>query len=167
MRGFLGLGSNLGDRLLNLQRAVEVLDRPGRLAVLRSSRVYESAPIGPAQPDYLNAVVEVETDLDPKQLLAACQEVEATMGRTRAERWGPRVIDVDILTYGSETVDQPGLTIPHPRMHERAFVLIPLLELRPAGSLPSGVAAAELGFDPGGWDGVRLFAPPLPVPVRR
>ena len=161
MRVFLGLGSNLGDRLFNLQQAVDLLDRQGRLAVVRSSRVYESAPIGPAQPDYLNAVVEAQTDLRPKRVLAACQQVEATMGRIRSERWGARIIDVDVLTYGTERVDEPGLTIPHPRMHERAFVLAPLLELDPAPRLAKGVSGVGLRLAPGAWQGVRLFAPPL------
>ncbi|MGH2649981.1 MAG: 2-amino-4-hydroxy-6-hydroxymethyldihydropteridine diphosphokinase, partial [Actinomycetota bacterium] len=123
---YLGLGSNLGDRLANLQRAVELLAAQPGLKVVRSSRVYETDPVGgPPQPDYLNAVVEVETSVSPRELLNVCMEVERGFGRVRDERWGPRTIDIDVLTYDEEEVDDPDLTVPHPRMHERGFVLVP------------------------------------------
>jgi len=160
-RAFLGLGSNLGDRLANLQMAVRLLRETDGVEVVRSSRVYETEPVGPLQPDFLNAVIEVWTPLEPRDLLQACLEVERTMGRVRTERWGPRVVDVDILTYDEEEIDEPGLTVPHPRMHERAFVLIPLLELDSDPMLPGGRRIAALRLPPGAFAGVRPFAPPL------
>jgi 2-amino-4-hydroxy-6-hydroxymethyldihydropteridine diphosphokinase len=160
---FLGIGSNLGDRLANLQAAVDLLGATPGVRVVRSSRVYETAPVGPAQPDFLNIVVDIETSLDPGQLLAAAAAVERALHRVRGERWGPRTIDVDILTFDERTIDAPDLTVPHPRMHERAFVLVPLLELTEAPMLPGGRRAADLSTD--GWtDDVRLAAPPPRVP---
>jgi len=161
---FLGLGANLGDRLVNLQRAVDLLGDVRGVRVVRSSRVYETAPVGPPQPDYLNAVIEVRTTLAPGELLAACLGVEDAMGRVRAERWGPRVVDVDVLTYGGEDVEQPDLTIPHPRMHERAFVLIPLMELTAEPRLPGGRRPADLRLGATALTDVRPYAPPLRVP---
>ena len=159
-RAYLGLGSNLGDRLSNLRRAVELLEEEG-VPVVRSSRVYETDPVGgPAQPDYLNAVVEVDAPGTARELLEAALAIEGAMGRERGERWGPRVIDVDVLTFGQETIDEPGLQVPHPRMHERAFVLIPLLELD-APALPGGRRAADVRLGPKAMGGVRLHAPPL------
>lgn len=160
-RAYLGLGSNLGDRLENLRRAVALLGARG-VRPLRSSRVYETDPVGgPPQPDYLNAVVEVEAEGSARDLLAACQGVEAEMGRVRRERWGPRVIDLDVLTFGREEVREPDLLIPHPRMHERAFVLVPLLELDADPPLPGGRRAADLRLGVLALGGVRPFAPPL------
>ena len=159
---YLGLGANLGDRLANLQRAVDLLAEVSGLRVARSSRVYETEPVGgPEQPEYLNAVVEVETDLAPHDLLEACLSVETRMGRVRAEPWGPRTIDVDVLTYGDETIDEPDLVIPHPRMHERGFVLVPLAELTADPSLPGELRLASLRLGPSVVLGVRPFAPPL------
>lgn len=158
-RAYLGLGSNLGDRLENLRRAVVLLSERG-VTVLRSSRVYEADPVGgPPQPDYLNAVVEVDAAGTARDLLEACRAVEDTMGRERVERWGPRVIDVDVLTFDDETIDEPDLRVPHHRMHERAFVLIPLLELDPDPALPGGRRAADVRVE--GLGGVRLYGPPL------
>jgi 2-amino-4-hydroxy-6-hydroxymethyldihydropteridine diphosphokinase len=162
-RAFLGLGSNVGDRLANLQSAVDLLEAAPGIRVLRSSRVYETAPVGPPQPDYLNAVVEVDSDLEAKALLEACLGVERRLGRVRGERWGPRSIDVDVLTYGEASIDEPGLTVPHPRMHERAFVLAPLLELVADPPLPGGRRIATLRVDFGDLAGVRPVAPPLAV----
>jgi 2-amino-4-hydroxy-6-hydroxymethyldihydropteridine diphosphokinase len=160
---YLALGSNLGDRLATLQRAVDLLDALPGVEVRRSSRVYETEPVGPPQPAYLNAVVEVRTDLGPRELLEACLAVEAELGRVRAERWGPRTLDVDVLTYEDRTVDEPDLVVPHPRMHERAFVLVPLLELDPDPRLPGGRRVRDLGSPPDAGIGVRPFAPPLRV----
>jgi 2-amino-4-hydroxy-6-hydroxymethyldihydropteridine diphosphokinase len=162
-RAFLGLGSNVGDRLANLQSAVDLLEAAPGIRVLRSSRVYETAPVGPPQPDYLNAVVEVDSDLEAKALLEACLGVERRLGRVRGERWGPRSIDVDVLTYGEASIDEPGLTVPHPRMHERSFVLAPLLELVADPPLPGGRRIATLRVDLGDLAGVRPVAPPLAV----
>lgn len=159
---YLGLGSNLGDRLEHLGRAVELLGDRG-VRVRRSSRVYETDPVGgPDQPDYLNAVLEVEWAGSARELLDACLEVESEMGRVRAERWGPRTIDVDLLVFGDEEHDEPGLQVPHPRMHERGFVLIPLLELVADPPLPGGRRVADLRLGPDVLSGVRPFAPPLP-----
>ena len=156
---YLGLGSNLGDRLEHLRRAVVLLRERG-VRVVRSSRVYETEPVGgPPQPDYLNAVLEVDADGTARELLAACRAVEDALGRERDERWGPRIIDVDVLTFGNETIKQPDLRVPHPRMHERAFVLIPLLELDPDPPLPDGRRIGQVRLDALG--GVRLHAPPL------
>jgi 2-amino-4-hydroxy-6-hydroxymethyldihydropteridine diphosphokinase len=157
-RAYLALGSNLGDRLATLQRAVDLLGARQGIDVRRSSRVYETEPVGPAQPDYLNAVIEVRTDLEPRELLEACLEVEAELGRVRGERWGPRSLDVDLLTYEDRTMDEPGLVVPHPRMHERAFVLVPLLELDPDPALPDGRSIDALRSPSGG---VHPIAPPL------
>jgi 2-amino-4-hydroxy-6-hydroxymethyldihydropteridine diphosphokinase len=160
-RTHLGLGSNLGDRVAHLRRAVELLGER-EVRVVRSSRVYETDPVGgPDQPDYLNAVIEAETDLDADGLLLACLWVEDTMGRIRSERWGPRVIDIDVLTYGREEIDTPDLQVPHPRMHERAFVLVPLLELEADPPLPGGRRVDLLRLGPSTLDGVRLHGPPL------
>lgn len=158
---FLGLGSNLGDRAANLERAVHLLRSRG-IEVVRSSRIYETEPVGgPAQPPYLNAVLEVRTEGSARRLLEAALDVEDQMGRVREERWGPRVLDVDVLTFGEEVIDEPDLTVPHPRMHERAFVLLPLLELDADPPLPGRRRAADLRLDPSALTGVRLFGPPL------
>jgi 2-amino-4-hydroxy-6-hydroxymethyldihydropteridine diphosphokinase len=160
-RAFLALGSNLGDRLTNLQRAVDLLHATPGLRVTGSSRVYETDPVGPPQPDYLNAVIEVRTTLEPRALLEAGLRIEEEMGRARTERWGPRVIDIDLLTFDERAIDEPDLTVPHPRMHERGFVLAPLLELEPDPRLPGGRHVADVDAGPPGFAGVRLFAPAL------
>jgi 2-amino-4-hydroxy-6-hydroxymethyldihydropteridine diphosphokinase len=163
-RAYLGLGSNLGDRLENLRRSVALLAQ-GEVRPVRSSRVYEAEPLGgPPQPEYLNAVIEVETDLEPAGLLKACLEVEGAMGRVRTERWGPRPIDIDVLTFDDRDIDEPALQIPHPRMHERAFVLVPLLELDADPPLPGGRTVATLRLGALALGGVRPFAPPLDLP---
>jgi 2-amino-4-hydroxy-6-hydroxymethyldihydropteridine diphosphokinase len=158
---YLGLGSNLGDRLAALQGAVDRLGNEDGIRVVASSRVWETAPVGgPAQPDFLNAVVRIETDLRPEELLDACLRVEAAFGRVRTERWGPRTIDVDILLYDDLSVDERGLVVPHPRIGQRAFVVLPLLELVPDPVLPDGRRLVELRLDP---SGVAPFAPPLVI----
>jgi 2-amino-4-hydroxy-6-hydroxymethyldihydropteridine diphosphokinase len=124
---YVALGSNLGDRRAHLRAAVAAL--PG---VRRVSGVYETAPVGgPDQGPYLNCVVELDTTLDPHELLARCQDLEHEAGRTRRVRWGPRTLDVDILVYDDLEVATNDLCIPHPRMAERRFVLAPLAELAP------------------------------------
>ena len=162
-QAYLALGSNMGDRLATLQRAVDLLDARSGIDVVRSSRVYETEPVGPPQPPYLNAVIEIRTDLEPRELLKECQAVEAELGRVRAERWGPRTIDVDVLTYDEREVTEPDLEIPHPRMHERAFVLIPLSDLAADPSLPSGRRIHDVRLPPEAMFGVRPFAPALRV----
>jgi 2-amino-4-hydroxy-6-hydroxymethyldihydropteridine diphosphokinase len=167
MKAFLGLGSNMGDRLGMLQHIVDLLSAGGDVTVLRSSRVYETTPVGgpEGQPDFLNAVIEVETTLDAHALLKICLGVENELGRVRAEINGPRTADVDILNYGREAISDDELTVPHPRMHERMFALAPLLELDADPLLPGGRKVATLQLA-GGADpfGVRPFAPPLEVP---
>ena len=135
---YLGLGSNLGDGLRNLADTLELLDRPQEgVSVSRASRIYETEPWGLArQPKFLNCAVEVTTSLPPLGLLQKAKEVEAAIGRKPRPRYGPRVADVDILLYGDLTVEEPDLQIPHPRLHLRAFVLVPLAELAPAFKHP-------------------------------
>ncbi len=126
-RAFLGLGSNLGDREEHLRTAIASLP-----AVVAVSDVYETDPVGgPTQGRYLNLVVEVDTDLDPHELLGVCHRIESAAGRVRDVRWGARTLDVDILWIDGVTVDTPELQVPHPRMAERRFVLEPLSELDP------------------------------------
>ena len=135
-RAFLGLGSNLGDRQRYLDDAVAAL--PG---VVAASSVYETEPVGgpEGQGPFLNMVVELDTDLGPRELLALCERLEAAAERVRVERWGPRTLDVDILWVEGVTVREPDLEIPHPRMAERSFVMDPLAEIAP------DVAAAVAG----------------------
>jgi len=161
VRAFLGLGANLGDRLSNLRAAVRLLSEMAELEIVASSRVFETEPLGPPQPRFLNAVVEARTALPPRGLLQAAQAVEKALGRVRGERWGPRVIDVDVLTLGGEVVDEPDLILPHPRMHERGFVLVPLLELDPDPLLPGGRTIGSLRLESTGITDVRLYAPAL------
>jgi len=158
----LGLGANLGDRLVSLQRAVELLAGHGVRAVA-SSRVWETEPVGgpDAQPAYLNAVVRAETELDPAGVLTAANDVEAALGRTREIRWGPRTIDIDVLLYDDLRRDDPELTIPHPRLAERGFVVLPLLDIDPAPVLPDGTRVLDLRIDP---DGAMPVGPPLALP---
>jgi 2-amino-4-hydroxy-6-hydroxymethyldihydropteridine diphosphokinase len=131
-RAYLALGSNLGDRLAYLQLAVDSLARAPGVRIVRLSRVYETAPVGgPPQDPYLNAVVAIDTNLAPSELLRRCQDAEASAGRERAEHWGPRTLDVDILLIADVRIDTAELTIPHPRMWERGFVLAPLRDVAP------------------------------------
>lgn len=108
------------------------------ISVVRASSIYETDPVGPPQPDFLNAVVEIETKLSPVELLRALKEIESEVGRRPEKQWGPREVDLDILLYGEETVRTDELEIPHPELRRRAFVLVPLLELDPEVALPSG-----------------------------
>lgn len=129
-RAFLGLGSNLGDRAGELARAVASLEAAGDLVAVSS--VYETDPVGgPEQDDFLNIVVELDTQDSPERLLERCQELEQAAKRVRLERFGPRTLDVDVLLVEGEERSSEELTVPHPRMHERRFVLAPLAELAP------------------------------------
>ncbi len=149
-RAYLGLGSNLGDRLALLQGAVDGLAAAADVALVAVSPVYETDPIGPDQPDYLNAVVAVDTSLTAHELLALAQSLEHAAQRVRQERWGPRTLDVDVLLVGDERVHDPDLEVPHPRLHERAFVRVPLRDIAPdvEAALPGAV-------DPNDREGVR------------
>lgn len=136
VRAYLGLGSNLGDRDGNLRGALEMLGAREGITVAEASSFIETDPVGgpEGQPKFVNAAAAVDTTLSPRELLGACQEVERALGRERGPdevRWGPRTIDIDILLYGEQVVDEPDLQIPHPRMHEREFVLVPLAQIAP------------------------------------
>jgi 2-amino-4-hydroxy-6-hydroxymethyldihydropteridine diphosphokinase len=144
-RAYLALGSNLGDRLAHLQLAVDSLARASGVRVLALSRVYETVPVGgPPQDAFLNAVVAIEIELDPYELLHLGQEIEELAARERAERWGPRTLDVDVLLMDGTRLETDDLTIPHARMWERGFVLAPLRDVAP--HLVDANAA---------WEGVR------------
>ncbi|WP_101790588.1 2-amino-4-hydroxy-6-hydroxymethyldihydropteridine diphosphokinase [Nonomuraea indica] len=146
MKCVLSLGSNLGRRFETLQGAIDTLfDAPG-LEFVAVSPVYETAPVGGpgGQRPYLNAIVIVETSLPPRTLLERAQSVENAFGRERLERWGPRTLDVDLIMVGDVVCDDPDLTLPHPRAHERAFVLVPWAEADPEGRLPGHGPISEL-----------------------
>ena len=124
---FVGIGSNLGDREDHLRRAVELLAAEDAISVLASSQLRETEPIGPvAQGPFLNGAVQLETELGPRELLERLLAIEERLGRVRRERFGPRTIDLDLLVYEDAVVDEPGLTLPHPLLHERRFALEPL-----------------------------------------
>ncbi|MEG6520609.1 2-amino-4-hydroxy-6-hydroxymethyldihydropteridine diphosphokinase [Desulfotomaculum sp. 1211_IL3151] len=137
---YIGLGSNMGDKKAYIQNALEQLSKYPGIHLLRAASRYESAPWGyPDQAWFINTVAEVETNLSPEELLQVLLDIEKKLDRTREIKWGPRTVDLDILLYGQETMNFPQLQIPHPRMHERAFVLVPLAELCPELRLPQGL----------------------------
>ncbi len=148
VRAYVGIGANLGDREESLRRAVELLGAADGIEVFAVSTLRETEPWGPvAQPPFLNGVVAVETRLGPEALLATLLAVEHALGRRRDEatgRWGPRTIDLDLLLYGDRELDVPGLTVPHPRLHERRFALEPLAELAADAVVPGRGTVAEL-----------------------
>lgn len=146
MRAYVGVGSNLGDRWANLAHAARALRAEPRVALLRASRVWDAAPIGPPQPRYLNAVLELETDLPAPALLSLLQLVERGAGRKRTGvRWSARTLDLDILLYGDEVIRLPQLVVPHPALVVRRFVLAPLAELCPERIVPgTGRTVAQL-----------------------
>ena len=144
VRAALGLGSNLGDTSANLAEALARLSATPGIDIVARSSDYRTPPWGPVpQDDYRNACVVIETDLAPADLLARCLEVEKELGRVRDVRWGPRTIDIDLLLYGEAKVDEEGLTVPHPRMGERAFVLVPLAEIWPEAPIGDGRSVRE------------------------
>jgi 2-amino-4-hydroxy-6-hydroxymethyldihydropteridine diphosphokinase len=170
---YIGLGSNVGDRLGHLRRALELLAAKG-IEVTAVSSVYETDPVGPPQADYLNAAAEVSTDLPPADLVRTLKETEVEAGRTRRERWGPREIVLVLLLYGDETVDEADadgnrVTVPHPELTRRAFVLVPLIEIAPRLDLPSGEPLTA--FCERNPSGVRPFTadgwPPAPLVPER
>ena len=147
MRAYVGLGANLGDRESTIRRAIELLTAEPAVEIVAVSSLRETDPVGYAeQPRFLNGVAAVETGLTPRALLDRLIAIERELGRVRDEgpRFGPRTIDLDLLLYGDEVLDEPGLTVPHPRLAERLFVLEPLHELDPELTLPDGRAVRDL-----------------------
>jgi 2-amino-4-hydroxy-6-hydroxymethyldihydropteridine diphosphokinase len=144
-RTVIAMGSNLGDRMDYLQGGLDGLFDTPRISFLAVSPVYETAPVGgPEQPDYLNAVVIAETSMPAQAVLERCLSLEDAYGRARDERWGPRTLDLDLIIYGDEVSNGPGLTLPHPRAHERAFVLAPWHDADPQAQLPGRGPVADL-----------------------
>jgi 2-amino-4-hydroxy-6-hydroxymethyldihydropteridine diphosphokinase len=144
---FLGLGSNVGARLDTIGASVRDLHDVEGIEVTALSGVYETEPVGGVEQDpYLNAVAAVRTTLDPHRLLTTVQAIEERHGRDRSheQRWGPRTLDIDVLLYGERTIEDDALVVPHPRLRERAFVLVPLMEVMPAGALPDGTRLSAL-----------------------
>lgn len=149
MRAYIGLGSNLDDPAARLQRAVDALAQRPEIRVTAASPLYRSTPMVPvgedpgSQPEYLNAVVAIDTTLAPLALLDALQAIEQAQHRVRTRRWGPRTLDLDLLLYGDARVDLPRLTVPHPGLRERRFVLLPLHDIAPELVLPDGERLAD------------------------
>lgn len=145
-RAFVALGANIGDPVATIHSAIDALARLEGVRLLRASALYRTAPVGlKHQPDFINAVAEVETGLEPHALLAALLGTEARFGRVRDRRNGPRTLDLDLLLYDGLSLDTPDLTLPHPRLHLRAFVLVPLAEIAPDLAIPGrGSVAAWL-----------------------
>jgi 2-amino-4-hydroxy-6-hydroxymethyldihydropteridine diphosphokinase len=143
---YVGLGANLGDREGTLRRAVEGLREADGVEVLAASELHETDPVGVIdQPRFLNGAVALRTELAPRELLELLLEIERGLGRVRdGERWGPRTIDLDLLVYEDVVLDEPGLRVPHPRLHERRFALEPLAELDPALEIPGRGAVSDL-----------------------
>ena len=131
-KAYLGIGGNIGDREAIMREAIALLDANSHIAVKKVSSFYETEPVGYTnQAWFLNSVLEVETSFSPMELLAYCNGIEQQLKRERVIRWGPRTIDIDILLYDALSIDEPNLTIPHPRMTQRAFVIVPLFEIAP------------------------------------
>jgi 2-amino-4-hydroxy-6-hydroxymethyldihydropteridine diphosphokinase len=144
-RAFVGLGANLGDREWAIRSALELLGAQDGVEVVAVSTLRDTDPVGRVdQPRFLNGAAELATTLRPRDLLEALFGVERELGRERRERWGPRTIDLDLLLYGAELVDEPGLTVPHPRLHVRRFALEPLAELDPDLDVPGRGRVADL-----------------------
>ncbi|WP_347321534.1 2-amino-4-hydroxy-6-hydroxymethyldihydropteridine diphosphokinase [Rossellomorea sp. RS05] len=156
---YISLGSNIGDREAYLEKAIQILGSHGKIEVKRLSSIYETEPVGYTdQGEFLNMVIAVQTSLRPETLLHQCLQVEFDLGREREFKWGPRIIDLDVLLYEQETIENADLLIPHPRMQERAFVLIPLLEIAPGLEHPSFGAPLENLLDEiPDKEGVRLW----------
>ena len=143
---YVGVGSNVGDRAMFCRRAVEALQATAGIVVQKVSSLYETSPVGgPPQRSFVNLALKIETELSARSLLEATQAIENKLGREPSDiHWGPRVVDLDILTYGEEKISEPDLEIPHPRMTQRRFVLVPLLEIEPDASDPWGTRYADV-----------------------
>lgn len=161
MRAYLSIGGNLGDRAANLREAIARLDRLDGCSVGGVSQIYETEPVGDVeQPPFLNVAVEIETDFDPLELLAAVKGTEREMGRVSSARWGPRLIDIDIVLYGDRVVETAALTVPHPRFRNRAFVLRPLAEIGPDAIDPiTGLTVEQLASSCPDRSWVRAYEP--------
>ena len=147
---YIGLGANVGPREVTLLRAVDLLAEADDVEMLAVSQLRETDPVGIVdQPRFLNGAAQIETSLSPRALLELLLRIEQSLGRVREERWGPRTVDLDLLAYGDLTVDEPGLRVPHPRLHERRFALEPLAELDPELIVPGlgSVSAALAALD--------------------
>jgi 2-amino-4-hydroxy-6-hydroxymethyldihydropteridine diphosphokinase len=144
-RAYVGLGANLGNREEALEQAVALLEATERVDVIAVSELRETDPVGVLdQPRFLNGAAVVETTLSARELLDTLLAIERSLGRVRVERWGPRIVDLDLLVYSDEIVDEPGLRVPHPRLHERRFALEPLVELDPELVIPGRGRVSEL-----------------------
>ena len=144
-RAIVGLGANLGDPAVQLRAAIDAIGRIADTHVVAASSLYRTAPVGHEdQPDFVNAAVAIDTALEPRALLAALQSIERAAGRERSFKNAPRTLDLDILLYGDRTIDEPGLTVPHPRLHERAFALAPLTSIAPDAIVPGRGRATDL-----------------------
>lgn len=145
IRVYIGIGSNLSDPVSQVQAAIEMLDSIEQSQFIRASSFYRSAPMGPqAQPDYVNAVACLDTALAAEDLLDRLQQIEKRQGRTTGQRWGPRTLDLDILLYGEQIISSARLSVPHPGLHERSFVLYPLQEIAPELDVPDKGQVADL-----------------------
>jgi 2-amino-4-hydroxy-6-hydroxymethyldihydropteridine diphosphokinase len=146
MQAWIGLGGNLGDAVATLHAALQELDGLPQTRLVRASKYYRTPAWGVVeQPDFINAVALLDTRLSPRDLLDALLDIERAFGRerNRTERWGPRVLDLDLLLYDSAVIDEPGLCVPHPHLHERAFALLPLVEITPDAFIPGIGPAGE------------------------
>jgi 2-amino-4-hydroxy-6-hydroxymethyldihydropteridine diphosphokinase len=144
-RAYVGLGANLGPREVTLLRAADLLAAADGVEVVAVAQLRETEPVGLVeQPPFLNGAVAIDTSLPPRALLDLLLEIERSLGRVRGERWGPRTIDLDLLAYGDERVEEEGLHVPHPRLHERRFALEPLAELDPELEIPGLGTVSEL-----------------------
>jgi 2-amino-4-hydroxy-6-hydroxymethyldihydropteridine diphosphokinase len=142
---YVGLGANLGSREETLRRAVALVGEADGVDVLQVSQLRETEPVGVVdQPPFLNGAIQVETTRNPRELLDLLLEIERSLGRVRDERWGPRTVDLDLLVYGDEVVDEPGLRVPHPHLHERRFALEPLSDIDPELEIPACGRLSEL-----------------------
>ena len=144
-RAVIGLGANLGDPVEQLRAAIDAIGRLPHMRIVAASSFYRTAPVGfAAQPDFINAAVSIDTELEPRALLDALKSIEIAAGRERSFKDAPRILDLDVLLYDDRVIDAPGLTIPHPRLHERAFALGPLVEIEPDAVVPGRGRAADL-----------------------
>lgn len=144
VRCYIGIGSNMGDSKATINEAINIIQSTAGINLLSVAPYYRTAPVGYADQDYfINTVAEINTTLNPRQLLHRLQEIENQKGRVRVIHWGPRTLDLDILLYGEQVISDPDLEVPHPRMHQRAFVMVPLADLNP-NMVIHGKKASEL-----------------------